>query len=144
MFKLLFNKYWQFGFKTRLYDLLSPEEYFMSLQRASDLLNIDENSVLLDAGCGSGLMLRFVKEKLRAGMTYVGADYLFSGLSALKGKASELDAGSRVSCFQADLTKEVSSARFQNTGLSPQGDLIKGVKETIDLLATANSRTQVN
>ena len=56
----------------------------------------------------------------------------------------ELEVGFVDSEVMNQLSYEVSSARFQNTGLSPQGDLIKGVKETIDLLATANGRTQVN
>ncbi len=38
------------------------------------------------------------------------------------------------------LSYEVSNARFQATGLSPQGDLTKGIGETIRLLSAANNR----
>ena len=85
---------------------MAPEAYLDSLQRAADLLIIDEKGFLLDVGCGSGLMLRCLNDKLRAGMAYVGTDFLFAGLTALKGKVRNIDTGARVNFFQADFTGE--------------------------------------
>lgn len=107
MFESIYKKYWQFGFKTRLYDLMAPEAYLDSLQRAVQLLDIDEKTLLLDAGCGSGLLLGFLKDELGTGMAYVGTDFLFAGLSALKGKVRKLPAGVKVICFQADFTGQL-------------------------------------
>ena len=107
MFESIYKKYWQFGFKTRLYDLMAPEVYLDSLQRAVDLLDMDEKGLLLDAGCGSGLLLRLLKLKPGTGIAYVGTDFLFAGLGALQGKARKLPAGVKAICFQADFTGQL-------------------------------------
>lgn len=134
MFELLYSKYWQFGFKTRLYDALAPEAYLRSLHRAADLLDIDNKGILLDAGCGSGLLLQFVKDKLRAGMAYAGTDFLFAGLSALKGKASSLSENSSVFCFQADLTE----------GLPLPANSVDAAVAHFSIYAVGNKNQRVN
>ncbi len=104
MLRILYRKYWQLGFKTRLYDALSPKAYLDSLQRAAELLKVDENGSLLDAGCGSGLLVQFITDKLEAGTRYLGADYLAAGLYSLKKKAGSLSGKVKLFGFQADLT----------------------------------------
>ena len=104
MFNSLYSKYWKFGFMTQLYDILAPEEYYMSLQRVADHLKIKSNSWLLDAGCGSGLLAILIKEKLLKGLNYVGTDFLIDGLMALNRKAGFLLGKSNILCFQSDLT----------------------------------------
>jgi SAM-dependent methyltransferase len=107
MFNSLYSKYWKFGFKSQLYDILAPEEYYMSLQRVADHLEIKNNSWLLDAGCGSGLFANLIKEKLLNGLNYVGTDYLLDGLMALNRKGDFLPGKPNIRCFQSDLTVDI-------------------------------------
>ena len=104
MFKSLYSRYWRFGFRSQLYDILAPEEYYMSLQRVADHLEIKNNSWLLDAGCGSGLFVKLIKEILLNGLNYVGTDFLLDGLMALNRKAEFLPEKLNFRCFQSDLT----------------------------------------
>ena len=57
---------------------------------------------LLDAGCGSGLLLRFLEARIRKGLVYTGTDLLKSGVDRALRRAQQL--GIAVSCFQSDLT----------------------------------------
>jgi len=52
----------------------------------------------------------------------------------------DLEVGFVDSEIMNQLSYEVSSERFQKTGLSPKGDLVKGIEKTINLLANANGR----
>lgn len=104
MLRILYRKYWQLGFKTRLYDVLSPKAYLDSLQRTAELIESEDNGVLLDAGCGSGLLVQFIEDKLKAGTRYLGTDYLAAGLYSLQAKAGSLSDSVQLFGFQADLT----------------------------------------
>ena len=110
IFSLLYKKYWEIGFKTRLYDRLSPEAYFESLQRVADLIKLEEGECLLDAGCGSGLLLPFLADRLAQGERYLGMDILPEGLASLKQRANRLNLGGFISGVQADLSKRLPLA----------------------------------
>ena len=98
------KRYWSVGFQSRLYDRLSPESYFESMRRVVAQLPKEKFLSLLDAGCGSGLLLNFLQEAIREGMDYTGIDLLESGVGQTLLRAQELGIADRVSCFQSDLT----------------------------------------
>ena len=104
MFGWYQKHYWQTGFKTRFYDWLTPECYYESMREALALLS-DKNSLKIwDAGCGSGMLLKFLKENLNHGRVYYGSDLLFDGLKCVKNRAKHLKISSRVVCIQNDMT----------------------------------------
>ena len=84
IFSSIYKQYWEIGFKTRLYDWLSPEAYIESLQRVADLIRLEEGEWVLDVGCGSGLLLPFLANRLTRGERYLGMDILQAVLASLK------------------------------------------------------------
>ena len=96
--------YWQTGFKTRFYDWLTPECYFESMREALALLPAKNGLKIWDVGCGSGMLLKFLKENLNHGRVYYGSDLLFDGLKCVKNRAKDLKISSQVVCFQNDMT----------------------------------------
>ncbi len=108
MSKFYSRNYWLVGFQSRLYDRLSPESYFESMRRVVAALPEGKSLNLLDAGCGSGLLLRFLKARIREGMVYTGLDILGAGVKQALLRAQELSIADRVSCFQSDLTSSFS------------------------------------
>ena len=100
MGKFYSKNYWSVGFQSKLYDRLSPESYFESMRRVVAFLPEGKSFTLLDAGCGSGLLLRF----LAAHVVYTGTDLLKSGVDRTLLRAQELGGSDRVSCFQSDLS----------------------------------------
>ncbi|MGV7221251.1 MAG: class I SAM-dependent methyltransferase [Nitrospinales bacterium] len=106
MFNFIYEKYWEFGFKSHLYDLLTPEEYFLSFRKVAGYINTNKNKKILDAGCGSGLLLEFIKPNLNNGEIYYGTDYLLAGLVALNKKADILQKNPNIHSFRSDLTSE--------------------------------------
>ena len=107
IFSSIYKKYWEIGFKTRLYDGLSPEAYYDSLRRTAEAVRLSENGWLLDAGCGSGLLLSFLADRLQQGERYLGMDILPAGLDFLKPRASQLNLKGSVAGVQADLSKDL-------------------------------------
>ena len=103
MEKLFSKNYWSVGFQSRLYDHLSPESYFESMQKVVAGLPDGNSLSLLDAGCGSGLLLRFLADRIKEGMIYTGMDLLDSGVEATRQRAEELGIAERVTCVQSDL-----------------------------------------
>ncbi|MDH3257081.1 MAG: class I SAM-dependent methyltransferase [Nitrospinota bacterium] len=100
----MYKKYWDIGFKTRLYDWLSPEAYRESLQRVADSIRLKQGEWLLDAGCGTGLLLSFLGDRLKMGGRYVGMDILPTGLASLKSRFNRLNLKGSISGIQADLS----------------------------------------
>ena len=98
------KNYWSVGFQSRLYDHLSPESYFESMQKVVAGLPDGNSLSLLDAGCGSGLLLRFLTERFQEGMVYTGVDLLRTGVEQTLLRAQELGVTNQVSCFKSDLT----------------------------------------
>ncbi len=70
--KSIYSKYWEWGFKSRLYNLLSPQAYLDSLQRAANYCDLKAGQMVLDAGCGSGLLIPFLAKDLENGGRYLG------------------------------------------------------------------------
>ena len=103
MSKIYSKNYWSVGFQSRLYDRLSPESYFESMRRMVAAIPEGKSLRLLDAGCGSGLLLRFLSERIRDGMVYTGVDLLKAGVEQVLLRAQELGIANRVSCFEFDL-----------------------------------------
>jgi ubiquinone/menaquinone biosynthesis C-methylase UbiE len=103
----IYKKYWEIGFKTRLYDWLSPEAYLESLQRVAGLLSLKEGEWVLDAGCGSGLLLPFLADQLKQGGRYLGMDILPGGLASLNPKANRLNTNGSVTGVLGDLSKDL-------------------------------------
>jgi ubiquinone/menaquinone biosynthesis C-methylase UbiE len=104
MSKYFSANYWSIGFQSHLYDRLSPESYFESMRRLVAAIPEGKSLRLLDAGCGSGLLLRFLTERLQEGMVYTGVDLLKTGVKQTLLRAQELGVTNQVSCFNSDLT----------------------------------------
>ncbi len=104
MGKFFSENYWSVGFQSSLYDRLSPESYFESMRRVVAKLPVGKSLNLWDAGCGSGLLLRFLDARFREGLHYTGTDRLKSGVDQTLLRAHQLGIANRVSCFQSDLT----------------------------------------
>ena len=104
MSKFYSTKYWSVGFQSRLYDRLSPESYFESMRRLVASIPGGKSLRLLDAGCGSGLLLRFLAERIQEGMVYTGLDLLKTGVEQTLLRAQELGIANQVSCLKSDLT----------------------------------------
>jgi len=107
IFSSLYKKYWEIGFKTHLYDWLSPEAYKESLQRVADSITLEKGEWVLDVGCGSGSLLPQLADQLTAGKRYLGIDILLAGLVSLKPKANRLNLEGVISGIQADLSKRL-------------------------------------
>ena len=99
------RNYWRTGFKSRLYDRLTPESYFESMRQTVGLLSGKRDLKIWDAGCGSGLLLVFLGDAFRNGCVYYGTDLLSAGLDRVKQRAHELGILDRVTCFQNDLSE---------------------------------------
>ena len=99
------KNYWRTGFKSRLYDRLTPESYFESMRLVVSLLSGKRDLKIWDAGCGSGLLLVFLGDAFRNGCVYYGTDLLSAGLDRVKQRACELGILDRVTCFQNDLSE---------------------------------------
>ncbi len=104
MSKIYSKNYWSIGFKSHLYDRLSPESYFESMRQLVAAIPDGKTLRLLDAGCGSGLLLRFLTERIREGMVYTGVDLLKTGVEQALIRAQELGVASQVSFIHSDLT----------------------------------------
>lgn len=104
MSKFYSTNYWSVGFQSRLYDRLSPESYFESMRRLVANIPDEKSLSLLDAGCGSGLLLRFLAGRIQEGMVYTGLDLLKTGVEQTLLRAQELGIANQVSCFKSDLT----------------------------------------
>lgn len=96
--------YWKIGFKSRLYDFLSPESYLESMRKSVALLPDKQGLKIWDAGCGTGLLLLFLENAGKQGTTYYGSDLLFAGLSQVRMRARNFRTFERVACFQHDIT----------------------------------------
>jgi len=59
---------------------------------------------VLDAGCGSGLLLGFLSERVRKGLVYTGVDLLKTGVEQTLLRAQKLGIADQVICFESDLT----------------------------------------
>jgi ubiquinone/menaquinone biosynthesis C-methylase UbiE len=96
--------YWRTGFKSRLYDCLTPESYLESMRKVVTLLPNKPGRKIWDAGCGTGLLLLFLENMIKQGMFYYGSDLLSAGLSQVRIRARDLKVFDRVFCFQNDIT----------------------------------------
>ena len=70
----LYKKYWDFGFKSCLYDLLTPSSYLLSLQTVVESIDLSPKDIILDVGCGTGQVLRYLFTSLIA--RWVGVELL--------------------------------------------------------------------
>lgn len=96
--------YWRLGFQSRLYDLLTPEAYRESARRCVQSVPVKKGQLLLDVGCGSGLLIDCMADQLAFGLRYLGTDIQLSGLVRAHEKAAKSGEWS-ASLLQADLTQ---------------------------------------
>jgi len=99
------RNYWRAGFKSRLYDRLTPESYFESMRQTVGLMSGKRDLKIWDAGCGSGQLLVFLKDEFKRGCVYYGTDLLSAGFETLKLRAYKLGVLDRVICFQNNLSE---------------------------------------
>ncbi len=97
------ENYWRTGFKSSLYEMLTPESYFESMRQTVKLLPDKEGLKIWDAGCGSGLLLVFLGNIFKRRIKYYGSDLLSAGLMNVQKRAHELMVSDQVSCFKNDL-----------------------------------------
>ena len=112
MSKFFSTNYWAVGFQSKLYDWLCPESYFESMRRVIAAMPDGKSLNLLDAGCGSGLLLQLLAERIRGGMVYTGLDILKAGVDQTLLRARKLGVAHRVSCFQSDLRSPLVGQKF--------------------------------
>lgn len=98
------KNYWRTGFKSSLYDRLTPESYFESIRKVVGFIPDKRGQKIWDAGCGSGLLLVHLKDAFKRGMNYYGTDLLEAGLKQVKLRARELGIDNQVACIQNDLS----------------------------------------
>lgn len=96
--------YWKLGFQSKLYDLLTPEAYRESARRCILSVPVKKGQVLLDVGCGTGLLIDCMKDQLVFGLRYVGADIQLPGLIRAGGKLA-MGSGWNAGLLQADFTR---------------------------------------
>ncbi|MFQ5481188.1 MAG: class I SAM-dependent methyltransferase, partial [Nitrospinaceae bacterium] len=106
----LYGKYWDYGFRSGLYGLLAPEVYRQSLARTAHHLALSPGQVMLDAGCGSGMLLPYLRQPLLQGGRYVGVDILRPGLAAARRQARHLGLAAKTRWLRADLAKPLPLA----------------------------------
>ena len=145
------KNYWSIGFNSKLYDLLSPESYFESIRRVVDNIPDEKALTLLDAGCGSGILLKFLSGRIREGMSYTGIDLLRAGVEQALLRAKKLGITSQVSCFQYDLTSplieekfDVIVAHFSIYTISSREQRLKGLVSLKSLMKPQGTLILVN
>lgn len=97
--------YWRTGFKSRLYDRLTPESYLESMRKVVALLPDKQGQKIWDAGCGSGLLLEFFEDAFKRGCIYYGSDLLVTGLEQMRRRARDLGVFDQISHLQNDLSE---------------------------------------
>jgi SAM-dependent methyltransferase len=105
--KKLYKNYWEFGFKSYLYDLLTPSAYFASLKSVTENVNVSSKGIILDIGCGTGQVLKLLSPDIRSGVRYLGLDLLKAGLDRTKSKASGFGIKNNTFCIQADFSQGI-------------------------------------
>ncbi len=108
MSNTLYKDYWRFGFKTRLYDLMSPWGYIDSIRTSVKRLELVPGDRVLDAGCGTGLAIQFIRPLLaQEECDYIGIDVLPEGLAAANGKLGPYWQQKNVGLVQADISRSL-------------------------------------
>ena len=137
------KNYWKTGFKSRLYDFLTPEAYFESMRQTASLVAEKKEGKIWDAGCGSGLLLVFLQRALRKRVNYFGTDLLFAGLEKLNLRARELGISSNSICLQNDISVappfkensvDIVIAHFSLYNISDNNKRLKALKNIFQVL----------
>jgi len=86
---------------------MSPQAYLDSVARVAAEIEPESRKVLLDAGCGSGILIPYVGRFFQQGGTYVGLDRLAAGIEAVTDKARQSKEPSSIHALQADMTQGI-------------------------------------
>lgn len=78
-----------------------------SLRRVAGRVSLKEGELILDAGCGSGLLLSFLRDQLKMGRRYLGMDVLPDSLACLSSRADRLNLGEAVTGVLGDLSRKL-------------------------------------
>ena len=68
-------------------------------------MQLEAGEWILDAGCGTGLLIPFIKDQLQKGGRYLGMDILPAGLKALKSRIYRWDPIHSIATMQANLSQ---------------------------------------
>ena len=135
------KNYWRLGFRSRLYDLFTPVAYSLSLKRSWECIPAKKNLLCLDAGCGSGQLLSFLKNSA-PDIRYLGVDALYEALSSGIRAARSLRMAGRCRFLRADLTEalpiraesvDVTVAHFSIYSLGAREKRVQALKNLLDV-----------
>lgn len=84
---------------------MCPEAYLDSLRRLARAVQPEVEGLILDAGCGSGLLLPLLADCLSMRRRYLGLDILSAGLHSVKQKAEKLNLQEMVAGVQASISR---------------------------------------
>jgi len=83
---------------------MSPQAYLDSVARVAAEIEPGSREVLLDVGCGSGILIPYLGRFVQQGGAYVGLDRLAAGIEAVSDKARQSEDPSSIQGLRADMT----------------------------------------
>jgi ubiquinone/menaquinone biosynthesis C-methylase UbiE len=99
---------WSWMFKTGMYDFLTMSSYRESLKKIGENANLTSKKNIVDAGCGSGLLLEHVGGKLLdTDSFWTGVEITASGVAATQKRITRMGIAEHSKVFQGDLTEEL-------------------------------------
>ncbi|MCP3923880.1 MAG: class I SAM-dependent methyltransferase [Desulfobacterales bacterium] len=138
------KNFWQLAYSLRLYNLLVMSSYYESLRTIANKEVVKENNNIIDIGCGSGLILDHLSEKLLStNSNYTGLELTSSGVSASRRRIKKLGIEKHANVYSADMCVEfpikqnsmdIAIAHFSLYVLSSRENRILALKNITSVL----------